>query len=201
MIPGRGLALPLLVWLVACGNEAGVPHPDPLPDVARARASALFPNLTADVLLVGLPGCVAGAGEVSIESLGALVKTSATPEGSFVATVRSRAGELLSLRYRSSEPAQKKVGTAGIKVQPPPEPIAGVPPLTDLGDGRFRIEGRTRATGGAVFAVNARMGGVATATSDGTGRFQLELAATSGDTLSVYDDQDPIEISWDLAIP
>jgi hypothetical protein len=201
MIRGRRLALFVLVWLAACGNETGVPHPDPLPDVAKARASALFPNLTADVRLVGLPGCVGGAGEVTIESLGALVTASATPEGSFVATVRSRAGELLAIRYRRSEPALKKVGTAGIKVQPPPEPIAGVPPLTDLGDGRYRVEGRTRSNGGDVFALNARTGGVATAISDATGRFQLELAATSGDTLSVYDDLDPIEISWDLAIP
>ncbi len=190
-----------LLLAAGCGNETGIPHPDPLPDVARARASALFPNLTADVLLVGLPGCVGGEGEVTIESLGATVKTGATATGSFVATIRSRAGELLAIRYRASEPALKKVGTAGVKVQPPPEPIPGVPPLTDLGDGRFRVEGRTRVTGGSVFALNARTGGVATAASDATGRFLLELAATSGDTLSVYDDQEPIETSWNLTVP
>jgi hypothetical protein len=199
----RTLFLGTLVLLVAaCGNETGVPHPDPLPDVARSRASALFPGVTGQVLVVGLPGCVAGAGEVTIETLGTSFKTAATSSGSFVLEVTSRAGELLALRYRTSEPATKKVETSGIKTVPPPEPIAGVPPLTALGGGRFRVEGRSRATTAAsLFATNARTGEVATAASDASGRFALELGAVTGDSLEIYDDLDPIGIPWNLLVP
>jgi len=203
-----GLALFLgAITLVACGNEAGPPHPDPLPDVTRARASALLkPPLgpeTGAVTLIGLPGCVGGMGTVTIESLGATYTATSSAQGSFKALgIVSKVGENLAIRYGTSDAVLKAVREVGVMAPRPPEPIPGAPPITSLGGGRVRVQGHTTAGANmTVFGINERTSEVAFATSDASGNFQLELVASSGDMLSIYDDDDPLGGAWQLTAP
>jgi hypothetical protein len=188
----------------ACGSETGVPHPDPLPDVTRMRSSGLMVDRPGAILLVGLAGAVAGQGTVTVETLGASVSAPSTSQGSFIfPAIATRAGELLAIRYQSSPAALKKVATIGIQSSRPPGPIPGVPPVTDLGGGRVRVQGRSIVEGPGIpiLGVNGRSGEVVTTMTTTGGDFALELGAATGDTLELYHDEDPLGPAWMLTIP
>ena len=202
----RLLVYPVLFLVAACGNEVGPPHPDPLPDVTRARASALMgPPLgtgSGDISVVGLPGCVSGKGLVTIETLGKSYTGSSTEQGTFSMSVSSKIGEQLAIHFNTSQPGFKTVQEIGVQAPQPPQPIPGVPPLTPLAGGQVEVQGRTVAGAGRpVFGMNLRTIEIVEATSTTGGDFQLVLTATSGDALEIYDDTDPLGVPWPLTVP
>ncbi len=168
------------------------------------RSSALMPDTTGTVAVIGLPGAVGGKGTVTIETLGKTFSGASTESGSFTLDVTSRAHEQLAIRFQASDPAFKPVAETSIRVPKPPGPIPGVPPITALGGGKVRIQGRSAnvtGVGALVFAVDERTGEVATGATQTGGDFTIELTAATGDTLDVYDDADPIGGSWPLTAP
>jgi hypothetical protein len=199
--------LAVLVLVVApgglgCGSDAGVPHPDPLPIVARVRATALFQGTSGPVAVVGIPGAVGGAGAVSIVTLSQTFTATSTEKGSFALSVNSQAGAQLAIRYRSSDAALKDVAAKGVMAPLPPGPIAGVPPITALGGGRIRVDGRTQAGANMpIIIVNLRTGDVTQATSGAVGDFSAPLDGVTGDSLDVYDDIEPLASAWSLIVP
>lgn len=204
-IPLLALALLTRAAVCGCGNEEGIPHPDPLPDVTRLRASALmsFPeDQTGEVTLLGLPGCVAGAGQIIVESLGKTYTARSTASGTFALTLTGQANGRIAVRFESSAAVYKTIVGEGAGGPIPPGAVSGTPPLTDLGNGAYRVQGGSSApVGNGIICVNTRSGEIALGTV-GTGNlFQVDIAAVSGDSLKVYDDEDPLGATWTLTVP
>jgi hypothetical protein len=193
----------VLLCLASCSDETGVPHPDPIPDPARIRLTGL-PELatTGKVDVVGLKGSVAGAGTVTLESAVTRVEAASTKEGSFAADIEAKPDEMLRIRYEESDPVEKRVIKQGISVPRPPEPIAGVPPITSLGGGKVRVEGKSHAGANQlVIGANFTTGHIGTSTTATDGSFRLELEASTGDSLQIHDDDDPLGPAWSLTVP
>jgi hypothetical protein len=199
----QAIGVVVFVCLASCSDEAGVPHPDPIPDPLRIRLTGLPPiGPGGKVDVVGLDGSVAGAGTVTLESSLAQVEATSTGQGSFAATIEARPDELLRIRFGESDSVEKRVTKLGITAPRPPEPIAGTPPVTSLGGGKVQVEGQSHAGAGkTVIGANFSNGDIATATTAPDGSFKLELQATSGESLQVHVDGDPLGPGWALTVP
>jgi hypothetical protein len=83
----------------------------------------------------------------------------------------------------------------------PPGPIPGVAPLSGPPSGPVTITGQASPEQ-PVIAVNLNNSSVATAEpAPSGGRFSVQLAATSGDVLRVYEDTSPLTSFWELTVP
>jgi hypothetical protein len=187
--------------LVACGDGAGVPQPIPIPGQLRSMSAPLTTPTEIDV--VGLPGAVAGAGQVLVTDVGGgVTKASSTAAGSFTLSLKARGGDVLQVRYEDSDAAALTVPKQGIMAPLPPGPITGVPPVTALSGGRVRVRGLSNGAGTQIVAVNATSGDAATAKAAGDKRFSLELTAAKGDALRVYEEvSGALGTAWSLTVP
>ncbi len=207
-----------VVWLLGCwfalasascgGGQTGVPTPDPIPgppNLSALRASGLPPESSGPVTVAGLPGAVAGQGQVVIESSREKVTVRSASSGSFAATLQARADEELSFRFalgdRLSDPVRLKVQTSAVKSILPPGPISGVEPITLLGGERVLIRGQTVSGSMSLLGINLARGEVVTGTSAADQTFELEITAGSGDSVWVYYDETPLEAYWELQVP
>jgi hypothetical protein len=205
-------------WLAGCclalilagcgGGQTGVPTPDPIPGpplVSALRASGLMVDTSGAVLVAGLPGAVGGQGQVIIQSSLDQVTVTSASSGSFAGTLQARAKEELSLRFavgdRTSESVPLEVQPLAIQTPPPPGPISGVPPLTQLGGEQVLIRGQAVSGAMALLGINLDRGQVVTGVSAADQTFQLQIAAGSGDHLRVYYDAAPLTTYWELQVP
>jgi hypothetical protein len=201
--PTRHICRPLLViiaLLAGCGDDhSGTPQPVPIP--GQLRLSQAVPIEPEPVTVVGLPGAVAGAGRVFLQVDGRVVEVRSAESGSFYAIVQARGGQTLSIRYEDSEAASKVVETrVGIQTPPPPKPISGVPPI-ELSAGQATIRGQASTGDIGIIGVNQQSGVVVTTTAQPDGKFTLSIAASSGETITVYHDDTPFGAEWRLTAP
>lgn len=200
----KGLALGLLLLLLtpACGDQTGAPQPVPIPDSSLFRSTALMPDMTQDVVLLGLPAATAGAGKVTVTNGAVQVEVRASAIGGFWARLSARAGDVLQVRYDGSEPALHTVPTLGVGVAAPPGPIAGVEPIVALGGGgKVRVRGQVQS-GITQVLLSATVGGdAAIAPVDGSLHFDVELSAASGEAVEVYNDEPTLGPVWVLVAP
>ena len=150
-----------------------------------------------------LAGAVAGPGVVIIEQPSGASQVQATTTGSFFATVKTQLGANLAIRFESSDPIVKQVQLVSGPVQVAPGPISGVPPITVVAPGRVRIQGQTTLPDSPVVAANTANGDVVAAQSGSNNRLTLEISASTGDRLFVYNDdtQFPLSEPWELIAP
>ncbi len=197
-------ALPLLLLAAACGEEVGIPQPDPVPKVSLIRTSR---SAAAGVDVVGLPGSVAGGGTVTVEGAKGQVQGPAAGAGSFSVRIEASPEEELRVRYNRSEPVLVRVPPVPPPPPPstyvPPGPIAGIPPLSAAGPGRVRIRGATTDVPvGTILGVNPSLGEVVVTVPAADRSFSLELPAATGHELRVYDDNGgPLRQPWVLLAP
>lgn len=195
-----GLLL-LLLLLPACGDQTGAPQPVPIPDSRLFRSTALMPDVTQDVVLLGLPAATAGAGKVTVTNGAVQVEVQASAVGGFWARLSARAADVLKVSYDGSEPALHTVPTLGVGVAPPPGPIAGVEPIVALGGGKVRVRGQV-PSGVTQVLLSATLGGdAAIAPVDGALHFDVELIAAPGETVEVYNDEPTLGPAWVLVAP
>jgi len=198
----RPALLPLFLAAPAgCGDATGLPQPDPVPKVSLIRTSRSRGGM---VEVVGLPESVAGAGTVTIESAASQVSAPSGSAGSFTLAIAANPDEQLKVRYNASASATVQVPPIPPPSVPvPPGPIAGVPPVSDAGGGRVLVRGQTsKPAPSNILGTNPTLGEVVLATPAADRTFSVEIRATSGQGLRVFDDTGgPLEEPWLLVVP
>jgi len=190
--------------IVACDNREGIPQPDPIPHISLLRWTGL-PDPTGTVDVVGLPGCVAGAGEVTLEQGTSHATTTSTATGTFyVGGFAIKAYTDIQVRYQASASVVFQVTSVGVGGAIPPGPISGVPPVSGTSGGRL-VMVRGKSTAAAltpVLVINVGTGEVASGASGQDQTFQIEIAASSGDVLRIYDDDAAtLGSAWQVVVP
>lgn len=194
------LLLALLV--LAAPGCMGVPEPVPIPapDGRCLRASpASDDDSEGPVHLVGLPHAVSRAGLVSVERDGQRFNTRSTAAGSFSLALTARVRDVLLVRLEDSEPTSYQVQKHVGFVNPSPQALPGVPPLSGPVSGLVTVRGAS-LPGAATFVVNMTTGEVATTTADASAAFTLTIGAELGHLLRVYIDTTPLCPPWDLTV-
>ncbi|MBW2735722.1 MAG: hypothetical protein JRH20_25330 [Deltaproteobacteria bacterium] len=186
--------------LSACGDQTGTPQPLPIPSPREMRLGGAPTDVEMDVEIVGLPGAVAGAGQVVIVNNGVSTEAQSTAAGSFFASIRAHGDDELEIRYENSDAAIVTVPVKGIMYPGIPFPIEGVPPLTPQGDGQVLVRGELPSAGVAL-VVNVSNGAVVLGAADALQQFSLEIQAASGDALRVYQEMTPLGPFWELTVP
>lgn len=176
-----------------CGDIVGVPQPQPVPSAIRRSTPALRAP-SPRTLLVGLPGAVAGAGEVQIDVQGWSIDASAptTASGTFAAVVAVGSSATLEIRFARDGELSDPLVLSPTLSQSVPTPRGNKLQLTAPdSSGRTTIT-NVDSTGSVTFGVpagdevllsNARSGSVARTFADSSGRFTTQLAARSGDDI------------------
>jgi hypothetical protein len=198
------LALLLVHGCGGDGDKVGVPQPEPL--ALKMRNGPMGKESEPrEVLLLGMPGSVAGAGEVAVQTKQGERSTGSTAAGSFALQIVAGPDEEVSVRYEDSGAAPYTVAAvscpvSGCAPRPAPGPRTGLEPITAPVAGKTTIQGEVTGPADAV-AVNLRSGAVATATPATDSGFRVELAAQSGDAVEVFSDGKPMSASWKLTVP
>jgi hypothetical protein len=189
--------------LCGCGDQSGSPQPVPIPDPKQFRATGVLPGQPETVTLVGLPSATAGAGEVLVRNItrGGEVRVTASAAGSFWASFTAAAKDQLEVSFAESQPASFEVPEIGVAAPAPPSAIGGIPPVEASAPGQARIRGQVVSGITAVIAVAPRSGDVVISAVDGQRRFDLTLAAASGDPIEVYNEVAVLEGAWSLVVP
>ena len=190
----------LLLVPTACGDQTGTPQPLPIPCPQLMRLGAAPAEVAIEVDLVGLSGAVAGAGSLVAVNGTQSQQTRSSAAGSFYLALSARGGDVLQVRFGDSEPALIEVPVMTAMVPRPPTPIDGVAPVTPRGGARVLVQGQLAAAGRALVA-NASTGAVALVDSDGNGRFAVELGASSGESLRIYEERVPLGPAWLVMVP
>ena len=186
--------------ILGCGDQGGIPQPDPIPMPSLIKSTGVAANKEELIDVIGLPGAVAGPGEVTIKGVLGQVRATSTNGGSFVASIKARPDEKLEIRYKSSEPAKITVPLTGVTAAPKEDLFhTGVPITTP-------VNGETTVTGIAgvqaqVLGVNMQTAATATAQTDNTGRFSYKIAASVGDEIRTYQLDDPLSPPWIQIVP
>jgi hypothetical protein len=199
--------LGVVVVLLGCGDgdgQTGVPQPEPL--ALKMRNGPMDEESPPrEVVLVGLPGAVAGAGEVTVETKQGTRSTASTAVGSFALKIVAGPDETVSVRHDGSDATPYSVvavtcPVTGCAPRPAPGPRTGVTPISAPVAGETTIRGEV-ASPADIVAVNLRSGDVATSAPETDGGFQVELVARSGDPVEVFSDGKPMSSSWKLTVP
>lgn len=174
----------LVAWVAcvltaACGDKTGPTLPDPVPDPARLRATAIQDS--GAVELVGLPGALPGAGDLVVESSRGRFQARSTSAGSFALVVPVMRAETLRLRFEGGGEIPYAVGTA----EPSPTPAVMQPSLS--GGGSVTV-GVAATPGATVLAVNFSTGEIWEARADAMGRVSITFRAASGEEVHLYAD-------------
>jgi hypothetical protein len=200
----RAAALMALILLVACGDQSGTPSPLPIPDLNFIRSSAAPLEMEVAVVLVGMQQAVAGSGQITVENGERLVTTSSTDKGSFYASIQAKAKDTLKLKYNASAPAELVVTEMSITTPFPPGPIDGVTPVTKIDEQRVLIQGQlsqSNETMRSALVVNVKSGEVVSGSADTKHQFSIEIKASTGDEILVYENEEILTGSWRLKVP
>jgi len=176
------------------------PQPVPAPDLGLLRQSTPVKDV-AEILLVGLPGAVAGAGRVEVRDTisGEGVAVASTTGGSFALRLPAPGDPAtLELRFTNDDGTSEAVrlGAPGVGSSPLLEPPSrDRQTLVSLPNATGQVVVSNVGSGGAAFlraspnatviAANTTSGAVAISSTDAEGRFTLTLVATSGDAIEV----------------
>lgn len=195
----RYLVALLVVW-VGCGDQAGIPQPDPIPIASAIRTTGVMPGAKEEIDVLGLPGAVAGAGQVTVTGQLETVTASSTAAGSFVLTIKAQLDEQLQIRYRSSEAVEVQVLMMPITSTPGPDPFHTGAPITAPVNGETTITGLA-TVGAQVVAVNYNTGDTGSATADAAGKFEVKVKASTGDEIRTYSLGEPMTEPWIQIVP
>lgn len=183
--------------LGACGDGTSLPQPVPVPapQLSAILQSTPQENQT-DVMLVGLPGAVAGAGQVvaTTRPSGLVTAVPSNAQGSFALVVAR--GESIELRYQTpagerSEaallaPTRQTFGPELTESDATPGGVVSAPDaqgfVTVSNGSPQQILASPNVT---VLVSNANSGDVVTGTTDGGGLFSLRLRGASGQEILI----------------
>lgn len=176
------------------------PHPTPIPKGTKIMVTGGRDDDPTPVDIIGFTGALLGPGKVIIQSAYDLVTTQATCNGSFAATVLSKAGDTVLIQYEETEALEVQVPL--IYSNPKlPEPIPGIPFITVLSNDTILIRGELVGEKDIkIVGVNFTLGNLISASTitntDGT--FALELLAHSGDRIKIYNNGNPFMESTEI---
>jgi hypothetical protein len=194
------VALLALFVGAGCGDQTGIPQPDPIPIASAIRTTGVMPGAKEEIDVVGLPGAVAGAGQVTVTGQLETITASSTPAGSFVLTIKAQLDEQLQIRYRSSEAVQVQVYMMPITSAPQPDPFHTGEPITKPVNGETTITGLATA-GAQIVAVNYNTGDTGSATADAAAKFEVKVKASTGDEIRTYSLGEPMTEPWIQIVP
>ena len=196
------LAALLCVAVATFGCNA-IPQPVPIPvapdqALLRVEGGAESP---APLVMIGLPGSVSGAGVVTIDGR-ALVHSESNEDGAFVAVVEAATGDTLSLRFGGSEPTKLEVVAEAFVIQTLPPQLETGTSLEPDARGLVHLAVRSSGSLAGIIAVNRRTGEVVVAPEkNAEGAYEATLAATQGDTLTIYANIHPLGPALELQVP
>ena len=199
-MPTRLIALLLTaaLTLVGCDPQGSSPVPQPVPGFVRTSTHDLQQE---ELLVVGLPGAVAGEGRVHIEDRkgGARVVVNSITAGTFSAVIAARSDEDLSLRFENedglSDPLRlREADPLGPHPQlAPSNTYSDVVSPTDAGglvvvsnDGGAANPPLIAATPEVdVIVTNGNTSDVVTDVTDAAGLFTVQLPGSTGDLIHI----------------
>lgn len=184
----------------ACGDDASVPQPVPVPKISLIRRSSPETDQV-ETLVVGLPGAVVGDGQVEIVDrlAGGEGKAPASNKGSFVVLVPTAPqGSQLEARFVTAKGASPYIsldarsGSFGPRLGPtnqlggpvsPPD-ANGLVTVTNFDDAN-NIKFIDATPDVEVLVSNGNTGEVVLGTTDAQGIFRVELPAAVGDPVHI----------------
>jgi hypothetical protein len=203
----RNALLVALALGTGCGDSTGDPQPIPIPGPRRdlLRNTGGRENLDQPVRVIGLPRSVKESVQVSVENLRlqSEVTVIAADTGSFWVEITARLGDLLRVGVENGTETVELAVPKDPSISSiilPPRPIAGVPPITENGDGTVTVQGLV-SPAETVIVTNASSGAVKSAVAAGDGRFSVKLPARSKDTIVAYRDAKTLAAPWELSVP
>ncbi len=203
------LGLSLAACLFGCGDQTGVPQPQPVPGPLSDFVRRSTPSLTATeprTMVVGLAGAVAGVGEVQLTrvSTGEALEALATAAGTFSLVIPGGKGDQLELRYANDDGVSEPLVLPGLYSQGGPS-LEGArnsdDQLISLPDASGNVTVTNdfdpvplvAAANADLIASNGSTGVVVVSRTDAAGRNPNDEAAASGDPiqLMLVDPNDP----------
>jgi len=196
-IRGRVLALGVTVALglaAGCGDQVSSPVPQPVPGMIRQSTPS--PS-GVQLLFVGLPGAVAGAGRVHLtyRKSGKGVVVDSAAGGSFAAALTRVALDELEARFENDDGLSDPVPLS-TQLRFPTGPVFGQPKPGVVSKPDAQGQVRVSNDAGAaqpllldatpnmdLLVANDKTGALATTKTDKDGRFTTQLAAASGQSI------------------
>jgi hypothetical protein len=198
----------ILALLVSWAGCTGDPQPFPIPHLELIRTTGLAENEIDLVEVVGEPGAVDGLGQIEVSGSLGHSSTTSTAEGSFVVSIKAKSGEVLEVRFGSSQPAlisvlAPKLGPEAVSVGPDPgsteppisTPVAGMSTVHGIAMQGMILENLP------ILVVNFSNGHVVTTRSDANGLFTIQIDAQSGHRIHTYFVENPLSIPWIEIVP
>lgn len=187
----RGIARALLVSSVlALASCTTNPQPFPLPIAPDAKAIYVSnPELAERAVTTGLPGAITAplsGDEIVLSSspAGEEVRGPVFSDGSFSLWIRVKSGQRLEARVARDGQESARVEVPFL-VETPNDASLVVRTVSAVTDGKTTVSGGYRA-GQQVVIGNLRSGAAAVTVTDAAQNFSATLAATAGDTLSIF---------------
>jgi hypothetical protein len=192
------LILLILVVNVSCGEQGSSPVPQPVPDFVRQSTHELQQE---KLLVVGLPGAVAGEGKVRVQDRkgGAEVVVDATSVGTFTAVLPADQDADLALQFETDQGKSEWLLLRKAQTNEPiphlglprsyqgpvssPDAQGMVTVTNDAGPGQPLLLDATPEVD--LIVSNGDTSEVVTSKTDETGRFSVKLPGSSGDWIHI----------------
>lgn len=200
----------LLLLFAACGDQSSSPVPQPIPSPVQSmiRVSTPVHNLD-QTLVLGLPQAVAGPGKVHVKNTvsGAQVSVDASSSGSFSATIAADIDASLQVSFETDEGSSDwiSLGTRGIQNGPSFEAPKYGGTLISAPDSQGLVTVSNQGTPPLINATpnmdllvaNADTAEVLSSVTDDQGIFNVQIAASTGDTIQILlvDPDQPVATS------